>query len=367
MSLGRSIGRARLLQGWESGFSPTGAAVLGAVSGGYRRLLDVREWLYARGVVRSRAVGCPVVSVGNLTLGGTGKTPATLLAVETLVGLGHRPGVVSRGYGRRTGSVQVVADTASIRLDAEDAGDEPFLLARRLPGVPVVVGPNRYDAARFTVSRFDATVIVLDDAFQHRTLVKDLEIVMVRAVNPWGNRRLLPGGPLREPLVALKRAHLVIATGAANVGAAEEVARTVREYAPGVPVIAAAYAPTECWEAARMSPVKPEELVGARLLGFAGIGTPGAFRKTLADLGVVATSFVEFDDHHWYTSRELQTLAERASGVRADGLVTTEKDWVRFRTLPLPAMPVFVIGVKLEVTAGEAEWRAAFEGLCRTR
>src|SRR5262249_21180895 len=161
-------------------------------------------------------------------------------------------------------------DTASIRLDGQDAGDEPFLLARRLPGVPVVVGPNRHEAARFALSRFGATVIVLDDAFQHRTLVKNLEIVMARAVNPWGNRRLLPGGPLREPLSALTRAHLVIATGAANVGAAEEVARTVREHAPGVPVIAAAYAPTECWEAARMSPIKLEELFGARLLGFAG-------------------------------------------------------------------------------------------------
>ena len=363
MTLGRSAGKTRLLTGWETGFSPTQTVLLGAVSTGYRRLLGVRDWLYTRGIVQGRTLDCPVVSVGNLTLGGTGKTPATLLAVETLLERGHRPAVVSRGYGRRTGGVQVVADTAAIRLDAEDAGDEPFLLARRLPGVPVVVGTNRYEAARLAVARFGATAIVLDDAFQHRTLTKDLEIVMARAVNPWGNRRLFPGGPLREPLAALARAQLIVAAGATTAGDMGDVERAAREHAPGVPVVGAAYVPTECWEAARMRAVKPEELVGARLLAFAGIGTPDAFRKTLSELGVVVTGLVEFDDHHWYTPRELTTLAGRAGAAQADGLVTTEKDWVRLRTVALPAMRVFVVGVKLELTAGETVWRAAFERL----
>src|SRR5574341_949289 len=129
---------------------------------------------------------CPVVSIGNLTVGGTGKTPAVEIAVQTLSSLGHRPAVVSRGYGRQTRGIQVVADTASIRLDADEAGDEPFLLARRLPGVPVVVGGNRYETARLAIDRFGVTAIVLDDAFQHRTLKKTLEIVMAwkRASSP---------------------------------------------------------------------------------------------------------------------------------------------------------------------------------------
>ena len=138
----------RLVQGWERGFTAGADGVLAALAGSYRGLLAGREWLYARGVLHSNALDCPVVSIGNLTVGGTGKTPAVELAVRTLADLGYRPAVVSRGYGRRGGGVQIVADAASIRLDAEEAGDEPFLLARRLPGVPVVVGANRYEAGR---------------------------------------------------------------------------------------------------------------------------------------------------------------------------------------------------------------------------
>src|SRR5204863_7627471 len=206
--------RDRIVHGWERGFNAGAGGLLSAVTGSYRGLLGAREWLYARGVLTSCGLDCPVIAVGNITVGGTGKTPAVELVVRTVLDLGHRPGVLSRGYGRRSKGVQVVADAASIRLDAEEAGDEPFLLARRLPGVPVVVGSNRYDSARLAVQRFGVTAVVLDDAFQHRTLKKDLEIVMARARNPWGNGALLPAGPLREPLAALRRAHLVVATGA---------------------------------------------------------------------------------------------------------------------------------------------------------
>ena len=126
----------RLVDGWRDGFGPAASRVLSVAAGGYRGLLGTRDWLYARGLLKSHRLGCPVVSVGNLTVGGTGKTPAVELAVRTLIELGHRPAVVSRGYGRRTHGIQIVADSASIRLDAEEGGDEPFLLARRLPGVP---------------------------------------------------------------------------------------------------------------------------------------------------------------------------------------------------------------------------------------
>src|SRR3989441_419014 len=247
-------GGPRFLRGWEEGFPKGPARLLGAAGKGYSGLLGAREWLYARGVLKSRALPVPVVPVGNLTGGGTGKTRAVEVAVQTLTDLGYRPAVVSRGYGRRTGGVQVVADAASIRLDAEEAGDEPFLLARRLPGVPVVVGSKRYDSARLAVQRFGVTAVVLDDAFRHRTLTKDLEIVMARARNPWGNGALLPAGPLREPLAALRRAHLVVATGAPRPEEAAAVVSAVNEWAPGVPVLTAVYALAEGGEGNRMRP-----------------------------------------------------------------------------------------------------------------
>jgi len=351
----------RIVDGWQDGFGPAASRVLSVAAGGYRGLLGTRDWLYALGVLRSRRLGCPVVSVGNLTVGGTGKTPAVELAVRTLIELGHRPAVLSRGYGRRTHGIQIVADAASIRLDAEEGGDEPFLLARRLPGVPVVVGSNRHAAGRHAIARFGVSAIVLDDGFQHRTLGKDVEIVMARARAPWGNGRLLPGGPLREPVSALRRATLIVVTGASSADDVAEVLDAARRHAPGTPVLAARHVPTDCWEVATMKYQPVESLLGKRLFGFAGIGAPEGFRQTLKEAGVAEAGFTRFADHHWYARDELRALDAEAAAVGADGLVTTEKDWVRLRRLPVPKRPIHVLGVRLVLLSGEAEWRAAFE------
>jgi len=332
---------------------------------GYRGVLEAREQLYRWGVLRSQALKPVVVSIGNLTVGGTGKTPATELAALTLSGLGRRPAIVSRGYRRQSRGVQVVADTASIRLDPQEAGDEPFLLARRLPGVPVVVGSNRHEAARVAVQRFGVDAVVLDDGFQHRTLRKDLEIVMVRTAAPWGNGRLLPGGPLREPLSALGRADLIVATGVDGIDEAWAVRDTAARWAPDVPVLAAAYVPAECWRAERMEAVALESMAGRPLLAFAGIAVPSAFERTLRSLGARLLEMTPFDDHHWYSRADLARLSDRAVALGAEGLVTTEKDWVRLRTLPLPARPLYVLSIRLDLVAGMAAWQAAFERVCR--
>jgi tetraacyldisaccharide 4'-kinase len=364
VTLGRSSKSERLERAWMDDQPPAGTRLLGPVSAGYRGVVGAREWLYSSGILRSRRLPCPVVSIGNLTVGGTGKTPAVMLAAETLTGLGRRPAVVSRGYGRRTSGVQIVADTASIRLDPEDGGDEPFLLARRLPGVPVVVAANRWEGARLAIERFGVTAIVLDDGFQHRTIAKDLEIVMARADRPWGNGRLLPRGPLREPLSALARAHLVVATGAPPADDAGDVTRAVEQHAPGVPVATVTHVATECWAAARMAPIPVNRLDGARVLAFAGIGYPAGFQSTLVHLGLDVTGLVGFGDHHWYGAHELEALAGRARELGACALVTTEKDWVKLLRLRLPDTPLWVVSVRLAFTAGEASWRAAFEKVC---
>jgi tetraacyldisaccharide 4'-kinase len=328
---------------------------------------EARRLLYQRGWLAPRRVPTRVVSVGNLTVGGTGKTPAVELAVRTLTGLGHRPAVISRGYRRRSRGVQVVADAASIRLEGEDAGDEPFLLARRLPGVPVVVGANRAEAVQVARQRFDVTAIVLDDGFQHRTLRKDLEIIMARARRPWGNGRLLPDGPLREPLAALARADLVVATGATSIGEASEVAAAVDRYAPHCPLLAARYAPVECWEAQRVRSIPLARLARARLVAFAGLAAHAGFHATLAELGVEMEAAIAFPDHHWYSERDLATLESRAAAGGIDGLVTTEKDWVRLRPLRPSRRPLYVVSVRLDLVAGQGEWQAAFERACPRR
>lgn len=355
----------RLVQGWEDGFGPGAGAVLDALAGGYRRFLAARDRLYERGLLRSRGVGAAVISIGNLTVGGSGKTPAVELAARTLLDLGQRPAILSRGYRRRGRGVQVVADTAAIRVDAEEAGDEPFLLARRLPGVPVVVGADRYAAARLCLERFPVSVLVLDDGFQHRSLRKDLEVVMVRARRPWGNGRLLPGGPLREPLAALARADLVVAAGTDAASDLEDIQRVVAAQAPGVPVLAARYAPVECWDAQHLRRRPPEALAGARLMAFAGIAGPESFRATLLGLGIEVPELAVFPDHHWYRVEDVERLNARAGALGALGLVTTEKDWVRLRRLALPARPIYVVSVRLDLVTGADEWRAAFQRVCR--
>lgn len=362
MRAGATLG-ARLARAWARRVEE-GPGALAAAGAGYRGVLGLRDWLYARGVLRCRRVPCPVIAVGNLTVGGTGKTPATALAARTLAGLGRRPVVVSRGYGRRSRGVQVVADTVAIRLDPREAGDEPFLLARRLPGVPVVVGASRYEAARAAVERFGATAIVLDDGFQHRTLAKDLEVVMVRARRPWGNGRLLPAGPLREPLSALARADLVVVLGAAHPAEAGEVADAVRRWAPSVPLLGARYEVVECWRAGGMEPIARGALAGRRLLAFAGIAWPAAFAATLEEIGVAPAGLQTFRDHHWYTAADLVALDARAGAIGADGLVTTEKDWVRLARLAPPRRPLYVVGVALTLTWGEAIWREALARAC---
>ncbi|HXG15018.1 MAG TPA: tetraacyldisaccharide 4'-kinase [Calidithermus sp.] len=356
-----------MVEGWDAGFGTVGTALLAPAAAGYRGILALRDRLYATGRLRPREVGLPVVSVGNLTVGGSGKTPAVELVVRTLLELGHRPAVLSRGYRRRSRGVQVVADTAAIRLDAEDAGDEPFLLARRLPGVPVVVGADRAAAARVCLERFAVTALVLDDGFQHRSLRKHLEIVMVRARRPWGNGRLLPAGPLREPLAALGRADLIVATATAEEPDLEEVRAAAACHAPTVPVLAARYAPVECWDAARLRRQPPETLAGARLVAFAGLAAPERFRSTLDRLGVQTLDVVAFPDHHWYAPRDLQHLDRHAGRLGAHGLVTTEKDWVRLRRLPLPARPLWIVSVRLELVSSADIWRAALERACPKR
>ena len=208
------------------------------------------------------------------------------------------------------------------------------------------------------------SAVVLDDGFQNRSLVKDLEIVLVRAENPWGNGRLFPAGPLREPVDALARAHLIVVSGAAGPDLVASVAAVAARHAPGVPVLTAEHEPVECWEARRLTPEPARALTGKRLLGFAGIAWPDDFRRTLEALGVDLAGFAAFPDHCWYGRGDLDRLAARAVAAGAEGLVTTEKDWVRLSSLPPSRLSLWALGVRFVLRAGADLWR---EALARPR
>lgn len=348
---------------WEGEMRPVLALSLSTLTVGYRSFLALRQTLYNRGMFKSRRLPCPVISIGNLTLGGTGKTPAVELAVRRLLDAGIIAGIVSRGYGRRTQGTLVVADPHGIRVEPTAAGDEPFLLARRLPRTPVVVGENRYEAGQVCLDRFGVGALVLDDAFQHRTLQKDLEIVTVSGASPWGNGRLFPRGPLREPVSALARAHLVMITGPRDDATVRAISDTVKANNPGGEVVTARYEPVECWEVWGRPAGGVAELRGLQLYAFAGIAQPGNFSRSLRELGVDVVGFTTFPDHHWYEASEVEALAGEARARGALALITTEKDAIRCLGLAPSVLPLWALAVRLVVSDGRAAWERAFQSL----
>jgi tetraacyldisaccharide 4'-kinase len=195
----------------------------------YRTAVLMRNALYKRGTLKTRKLPCRVISIGNLTLGGTGKTPMVVAVAGFLSENRKRPAVVSRGYGRQDETrILVVSDGRSLLVDARTGGDEPVLIGSKLSDVPVVVGNKRYEAAQYALKLFNPDIVILDDGFQHLQLRRDLDIVLVDAADPFGNGKLFPAGILREPVTALRRAHAVVITRADASGSVEELRENIR-------------------------------------------------------------------------------------------------------------------------------------------
>ena len=366
--------RGRLLRAWREGRTGALGLALTPAAWAYRAGLLVREAAYRHGWLARGRLPCPVVSVGNLTVGGAGKTPAVELVARWLTAEGRRVAIVSRGYGRRPGApVELVSDGVAPRLPPERAGDEPMLLARRLQGVAVVVGADRLAAGRWTVANLHPDVVLLDDGFQQRRLLKDVEIVCLDARAPWGPGGLFPRGTLREPPSALSRAHLLIATRAEARRNLAGLLDEFRQYAGAAPCLTADYA-VEGLEDLESGAVHPAEaLRGRGVLAFAGIAAPERLAETLVAQGAIVRDLVAFPDHHSFTPGELGTMARRARAIGAGILVTTEKDAVRLGLPSLPGaggvpLPVWALRVRLEPLAGGGagspggpieDWRAA--------
>jgi tetraacyldisaccharide 4'-kinase len=347
-----------LREAWDRGGPVWLRAGLSALAAAYRMSLLAREAAYASGLLRVGRMPVPVLSIGNLTVGGSGKTPTVELAVRTLTELGAVPAVVSRGYGRRSQGVRVVADRDGIRSAPRDAGDEPYLLARRLPGTAIVVGESRYEAGRLAVEGCRATAVIIDDGFQHRTLAKDVEIVVVNGRNPWGNGRLFPRGNLREPPAALRKAHLVVVTNSPGPAAVRDIEHVLRRHNHKAPLVTATYRVVDVWEVSEGVRAASADLAGRRVVALAGLASPQGFADTVRGLGADVASLAEFPDHHWYEPGDLAAVTARARAVGAEGLVTTEKDWVRLQGLPQIGLPIWVVPIAMDITAGEAAWRS---------
>jgi tetraacyldisaccharide 4'-kinase len=319
-------------------------ALLRFLSLPYGAAVALRNHLYDRGFLLQAKLPCPVISVGNLTVGGTGKTPTVVLLASFLKEHGCRPAVLSRGYGGRAkAAVNVVSDGNRLLLGWREAGDEPVLIAEALPEIPVLTGAKRFLTGKVAVERFGADILILDDAFQHRSIFRNLDIVLIDAAHPFGNGYLLPRGPLREPPADLRRADILLRTGEDAGDAAP-----LRE-APFLPAFRGIHRPRELVEAGtgRVSP--PATLRGQKICAFAGIGSPDNFRRGLTALGAEVVSFRTFPDHHPYTPSDIEALRRIAKKSDASLIVTTEKDGVRLSDFPDFRAMISLLRIGMEI------------------
>ncbi|GBC76731.1 Tetraacyldisaccharide 4'-kinase [bacterium HR08] len=315
----------------------------------------LRLALYKTGYAKPKRVKAFTISVGNLTVGGTGKTPLVEYIARLLLSAGYRPSVISRGYGRRSRAPLVlVSDGTRLRATVREAGDEPLLLARRLPGAIVAVGARRYAVARHLEEHFQPDVHVLDDAFQHLALERDLNLLLIDALDPFGDDELLPLGRLREPVSEMARASAIIVTRADHPFDHLALEARVRALAGPIPIFYSYHEIVELHAPLTGDRLPPQKLYGRAIGAFCAVGNPQLFQRDLAHYRARIVLFRAFRDHHWYTRRDLARLFQEAEQAEAEWLVTTEKDWMRMESLALPERPPLYVA-RIEARVEDAE------------
>ena len=297
-----------------------------------------------------------MISVGNLVLGGTGKTPLVHYIAELLRKMERKPAVLSRGYkGIASGEVNIVSNTTDILLDAAQAGDEPRLLAEKLPGIPVLTGKKRSLTARFALDTYGVDCLILDDGFQHISLKRDIDLVLFSAQKLLGNGRVLPGGDLREPLSALKRADAFIISGLDTPPDEKtgEFIRFLHDLFPGKPTFTGSYLPEETLtriSSGRNDTLSLSEGGTIPVYGFCGIAQPQSFQNTLKKSHMNLVGFQSFDDHHAYSVHDIKSLCKNGVSSGAEALITTEKDLVKIRDLFPPGdLPLLTLSVRFQM------------------
>jgi tetraacyldisaccharide 4'-kinase len=329
--------------------APAGLArgLLSLASVPYRAGVAIRNHAFDRGWKAAHRAEIPVVSIGNITLGGTGKTPMVEWVARWFRTRGFRVAILSRGYGQQEG-----------------LNDEGRVLEENLPDVPHLQGRDRVALARVAVEELESQVLVLDDGFQHRRLARDLDIVLLDALDPFGLGRMFPRGLLREPVGSLRRAGVVVLSRADLVNAErrDAIRARVGRWIDPARWAEARHAPLDLIDSeARSEPLAA--LAGKRIAAFCGIGNPEGFRRTLEGLGASVAGFRAFPDHHAYTSADVADLCSWAREIGADLALTTQKDLVKLRAGSLGAVPLRALRIGLEVTAGLPALVAALEAV----
>jgi len=331
----------------------------------YGLATEWRNRRYATGARPAERLAHPVLAVGNLTVGGTGKTPVVAHLAAELQRRGWCPAILSRGYrrqGERGEAVAVVSDGATLRLGPEDAGDEPVLLARRLPGVPVLCHRRRSIAGRWAEANLAVNLFILDDGFQHRALDRDCNLLLLDGAEPLGNGRLLPAGPLREHPHGMRRADLILLTRCTAPAAA--LPPDAARHAPGVPVFSSDFVPAGLVDGDGRAAGALDAIQGRRAVAFCGLARPETFFGMLESAGIALVSRLAFADHQTYDAAARERIAAACRCDAPDVLLTTEKDLVK---LPPGPWPCPLRAVSIAVRVHQPGWLDAVEARLTTR
>ena len=343
-------------------------------------IVRTRVFLYARNwLFKHTSLDCFVLVVGNLTVGGTGKTPVVERFAKELVSRGLKVAILSRGYKskqdledssfgnifrkRKQYPPKVVSDGNRLLMDSEEAGDEPFMLAKNLPGVVVITGRDRVKSGKFAIKKFQADALILDDGFQYLPIKGKMNLLLVDQTNPFGNRCLLPRGILREPVSHLKRASYVFLTKSESEPDLN-LLETVREYNKSAEIIRCVHKPKYFQEVngtqQRGLSFLHESFVGV----FCGIASPRGFENIINRMSGELRYKKRFLDHHRYETEELDHMFQQAKNSGADVMVTTEKDAVRIPSAYNPVIPLYYIRMEIEIIEGFEDFEEAVAGIC---
>jgi len=332
----------------------------------YKIIVQFRAYCYQKGWLKCRRLPCIVISVGNLTVGGTGKTPMTIYLARLCQRLGYRTVVVCRGYkGLAAKQGGIVSNGQTVRMAYADAGDEPVMIARQLNDIPVVIGSNRYNAGYLAINKFAPDVILLDDGFQHLRLARDINIILLDHACPFGNTHLLPRGLLREPPQALKRADIYIFTRCDSEVSSDHdkvmqkadllcshrpLFKTIhRPIIRGI-IPAGTISPDGC----RIVTNVKIETENIAVFGFCGLAHNADFKRTLNRLGCKTVGFSGFPDHYAYTDKDIRAIKAAALASGAEWIVTTDKDYTRLDSALTWPVDLIVIGVEIKFEGNDS-------------
>ena len=351
-------------------------AILYVFSFIYGHLVNVKLAGYKVGVFKRKKLGCYVISLGNITVGGTGKTPTAQRLARDIRDMGYRVVILNRGYRAKwKGDVGIVSDGKTLQMDAAQAGDEAFMLAKHLPNVPVLIGPERAVTGQYAIDHFGAEVAILDDGYQHWQLERDMDIVLIDAVNVFGNNYMLPRGTLREPISHMERADVCLLTKVdqAAPGSNRYIRDTIEKYNDHALIVESIHQPrcfielADWYEDMAAPGIDISEMKGRRVMAVSAIGNPASFEQTLSDIGAVIIESLRFPDHHDYTPEEMADVVDQALRQGAEAIVITEKDAVKVPDVPREIMkaespvPIYVVSVEVTFQSGDKEFKAMLE------